>query len=211
MKIFTLSNQNQHIDYPKPSHHLRKIHISSNWKSSNYPVGVRPSSRRPHPKNAKLFLSIYRLCRASAGFIRPHPSLIPASPILFSLSRSWTLKVPQQALKVQLPFFPFSSFSPNRATQIHSKSWICVRVCVCFSFIFKGFPVLFVFFSAFLRASWGSFKEIFRFPFRAFWKEEKRREKGRMKIVEFSKARKPTVIREAQRQKQRQRKNQLPL
>ena len=32
-----------------------------------------------------------------------------------------------------------------------------------------------------------------------------------MKIVEFSKARKPTVIREAQRQKQRQRKNQLPL
>ena len=55
------------------------------------------------------------------------------------------------------------------------------------------------------------FQRNFPLSFSGFLKGREKEGKGRMKIVEFSKARKPTVIREAQRQKQRQRKNQLPL
>ena len=157
MKIFRLSNQNPYIDRPESAHRPRKIHILSNRKLSNYPVGVRPSSRRPHPKNAKLFLSIYRLCRASAGFIRPHPSLIPASPqphpFYFpspgvGLFRS--LNRPSRSNSLS------SLFPHSHPTERHGFIRRVEAVSVS-AYVFPLFSRIFLFFSlffsAFLRAS----------------------------------------------------------
>ena len=102
-----------------------KIITSSNPKPSHWPVGVRPSSRRPHQKNAKLFLSSYRPSRLSAGFIRPHPASLgltrPHSHSLFPLSELDSFG-PSTGPQGPTPFLPFFLILTQPKIQIHSKS-----------------------------------------------------------------------------------------
>ena len=163
MKIFRLPNQNPYIDRPESAHRPRKIHILSNRKLSNYPVGVRPSSRRPHPNNAKLFLSIYRLCRASAGFIRPHPGLIPASPHPHQASIHSIFPLPELDSSGPstgpLGPTPFLPFFLIRTQASDTDSFEELKLCPClrmFFLYFQGFSCSFRFsfplsFSGFLK------------------------------------------------------------
>ena len=192
MKIFTLSNQNQHIDYPKPSHHLRKIHILSNWKLSNYPVGVHPSSRRPHPKNAKLFLSIYRLCQASAGFIRPHPSLISASSGLthsiFPLPELDS-SGPSTGPLGPTPFLPFFLILTQPSdTDSFEELKLCPYLRMFFLY-FQGFSCSFRFLFRFFKGLMREFQRNFPLSFSGFLKgrEQEGKRKNEDRWVQQSK------------------------
>ena len=152
-----------------------KIITSANPKPSHWPVGVRPSSRRPHQKNAKLFLSSYRPSRLSAGFIRPqiassnltqpHSTSLPFSFPSFGVGLIRSLNRPSRSNSLS-SLFPHSH--PTEDPDSFEELKLDLYLRLSFSFLFKGFPPFFTFLFRFFKGLMREFQRNSLFSFRAF-------------------------------------------